>query len=250
MLHLAGVIAEFRGEYDNARARYDQAREARMEIGDLAGAATSEGNLAIMAEFTGDYRGALEINDRALELRRSINDRRGIAIGEMNAGYFRRLVGELPDASAHLETALAVSREIGDPAMVGHAQSTLAGVYLAMQDYPAAAAQFSNALERQGELNDLRAMSMTLEDVAVLAARALGGTDPFELFGGTDALRAEIGAPRPPTLEVELTDHLADARAALGNEATDTALARGRTWTAAQTVSAGMAILERLKPVR
>lgn len=247
MLHLAGVIAEFRGEYDNARARYDQAREARMEIGDLAGAATSEGNLAIMAEFTGDYRSALEINDRALELRRSINDRRGIAIGEMNAGYFRRLVGELQDASAHLETALAVSREIGDPAMVGHAQATLAAIYRALGDNPAAAAQFAAALRWQRELDDRRAISLTLEDVAVLLGQAVDPALGFKLLGATEALRNALGAPRPPTLVVELVELMLGPREKLGNAAVDAAVAAGRKLSFDQALELTYPALEQLR---
>ena len=47
----------------------------------------------------------------------------------------------------------------------------------------------------------------------MLLARAGEEEQGFELLGGAEAVRAQIGSPRPPTLEVELEGHFAAARA-------------------------------------
>ena len=56
MLHLAGVDRPAPGRLRRcARTRYEDSRAVREEIGELAGVATTDGNLAILAEFDGDY---------------------------------------------------------------------------------------------------------------------------------------------------------------------------------------------------
>ena len=209
MLHLAGVVAQLQGDYPAAKSRYEDSRSVRDEIGDVAGVATTDGNLAILAEFDGDYPAALAINDRALALRRQIGDRRGIGIGEMNAGYYRILNGHLESARRHLQEALRLSRELGDRAMVAHSTFTLGNAERDLGDLASAAARYGDALQLQRELDDRFSLTFIVEDVGVLLARAGEEEQGFELLGGAEAIRAQIGSPRPPTLEVELEGHLA-----------------------------------------
>ncbi len=228
MLHLAGVIAQLQGDYATARIRYQDSRDVREKIGDVAGVATTDGNLAILAEFDGDYPAALEINDRALELRRRIGDRRGIGIGELNAGYYRILNGDLPGARRHLEDAMRISRELGDRAMVAHATFTLGNAARDLGDHRSAAARYADALQLQRELDDRFSISFIIEDVAVLLAKVGELERGFELLGGADAVRRQINSPRPPTIDVELAPTFSPAREAIGDDAADAALDRGR----------------------
>ncbi|HET9346987.1 MAG TPA: tetratricopeptide repeat protein, partial [Candidatus Limnocylindrales bacterium] len=216
-------------------------RAVREEIDDLAGVATTDGNLAILAEFDGDYSGALEINDRALALRRQIGDRRGIGIGEMNAGYYRILNGDVERARSHLHEALRLSRELGDRAMVAHSTFTLGNAERDLGELRSAATRYVDALQLQRELDDRFSLTFIIEDVGVLLARAGEEEQGFELLGGAEAVRAQIGSPRPPTLEVELAGHFAAAREAIGDEAADAAVGRGRAWSFEEAVDAALA---------
>jgi len=240
MLHLAGVVAQLQGDYPTAKSRYEDSRSVREETGDVAGVATTDGNLAILAEFDGDYPAALAINDRALALRRQIGDRRGIGIGEMNAGYYRILNGDVESARRHLQEALRLSRELGDRAMVAHSTFTLGNAERDLGDLAAAAARYGDALQLQRELDDRFSLTFIVEDVGVLLARAGEEQQGFELLGGAEAIRAQIGSPRPPTLEVELEGHFAAARAAIGDEAADEAVARGRARTFEEAIDAAL----------
>ena len=240
MLHLAGVVAQLQGEYPAAKSRYEDSRHVREEIGDVAGVATTDGNLAILAEFDGDYPAALAINDRALELRRQIGDRRGIGIGEMNAGYYRILNGDLESARRHLQEALRLSRELGDRAMVAHSTFTLGNAERDLGDLRSAATRYVAALHLQRELDDRFSLTFIVEDVGVLLARAGEEVEGFELLGGAEAIRDQIGSPRPPTLDVELEGHFAAARAAIGDEGADAAVARGRDWSFDEAIDAAL----------
>jgi adenylate cyclase len=240
MLHLAGVIAQLQGDYPTAKARYEDSRGVREGIDDLAGVATTSGNLAILAEFGGDYAAALRINDEALGLRRRIGDRRGIGIGEMNAGYYRILNGDLEAARKHLEEALRLSRELGDRAMIAHSTFTLGNAERDFGDHAAAAARYVEALELQRELDDRFSLTFIVEDVGVLLARAGEAEQGFELLGGAEAIRQQIGSPRPPTIEVELAEHFAAGRAAIGDAVADAAIARGKAWTFDEAIDAAL----------
>jgi len=83
-------------------------------------------------------------------------------------------------------------------------------------------------------------LTFIVEDVGVLLARAGEEEQGFELLGGAEAIRAEIGSPRPPTLEVELEGHLASARATIGDEVADAAVARGRAWSFEDAIDAAL----------
>ncbi len=246
MLHLAGVIAQLQGEYATAKARYEDSRRVRETIPDLAGVATTDGNLAILAEFDGDFAAALAVNDDALALRRQIGDRRGIGIGEMNAGYYRILTGDLDSAHAHLEEALRLSRELGDRAMIAHSTFTLGNAERDLGKHGAAAARYAEALQLQRDLDDRFSLTFILEDVGVLLARAGEEIRGFELLGGAEAVRALIGSPRPPTLDVELAGHFAAARETIGSEAADDAVARGRGWSFEEAVDAALSAAARV----
>ncbi len=244
MLHLAGAIAQHRGDYAAGRASYAESRHVRERIGDQAGVADTDANLAILAEFEGDYPGALELNDRALALRREIGDRRGIGIGEMNAGYYGLLVGRTEESLAHLERALEISREIGYRELIVHSERTLADANRNAGNYAAAAVKYGSAIRGYRDVGNEYELSFLLEDVGVLLARALGGAIGFELVGAAEGLRAKVGAPRPPALETELANHLAAARASLGEEQADAAVARGQAWSLDEALDATFAAFE------
>jgi tetratricopeptide (TPR) repeat protein len=246
MLHLAGVVAQLQGDYARARTRYEDSRAVREEVGDSAGVATTDGNLAILAEFDGDYVAARELTDRSLELRRRIDDRRGIGIAEMNAGYYRILTSDLAAAREHLQEGLRVSRELGDRQMVAHATFTLGNAERDAGDWGAAAVRYGEALRLQRDLDDRFSLTFIVEDVGVLLARTGDEVAGFELLGGAEAIRALIGSPRPPTLEVELVGHFAAARATLGDTAADAAIARGRAWTFDEAIEAALAAAARV----
>ena len=240
MLHLAGVVAQLQGDYALARTRYEDSRAVREEVGDLAGVATTDGNLAILAEFDGDFEAARDLTDRSLELRRRIDDRRGIGIAEMNAGYYRILTGDLAGAREHLAEGLRISKELGDRQMLAHATFTLGNAERDAGRWPEAAERLGEALRLRRDLDDRFSLTFNVEDVGVLLARVGDDVACFELLGAAEAIRELIGSPRPPTLEVELAGHFADARARIGDAAADAAVARGRAWSFEEALDAAV----------
>ena len=62
----------------------------------------------------------------------------------------------------------------------------------------------------------------------MLAALTGDPSRALELIGAAESLRDEIGSPRAPSLQAELDEQLAPARAQLGEDGAVAALARGR----------------------
>jgi hypothetical protein len=124
--------------------------------------------------------------------------------------------------------------------MIAHSTFTLGNAERDFGDHAAAAARYVEALELQRELDDRFSLTFIVEDVGVLLARAGEAEQGFELLGGAEAIRQQIGSPRPPTIEVELAEHFAAAREAIGDAAADAAIARGKAWTFDETIDAGL----------
>jgi hypothetical protein len=124
--------------------------------------------------------------------------------------------------------------------MIAHSTFTLGNAERDLGDHLAAATRYAEALALQRELDDRFSLTFIVEDVGVLVARAGSAEQAFELLGGAEAIRAQIGSPRPPTLDVELAEHLAEARRTLGDEAAAAAVARGRRWSFDEAVDAAL----------
>ena len=101
MLHLAGVVAQHRGAYEEARERYSESRGC-CERASATGPASPPRMRTWRSSPSspGTIPGAFELNERSLALRRDIGDRRGIGIGEMNAGYYGLLLGRTDESLA------------------------------------------------------------------------------------------------------------------------------------------------------
>ena len=242
VLHLAGTVAAQRGDLGLARQRYEESLAIRERLDDRAGMGGLYSNLAIVAEYGGDYGTARQHNERALELRTAIGDRRGIGVSENNIGMIALHEGQLHEARDHFELAIRLCREVGDRWMVALAQNNLGNALRGLGDLGGAAERYDAALRADRELDDRWAISFLLEDIGVLAARAGRAVDAFEIVGAAETLRAEIGSPRGPALEAELGEHLAAARAVLGDPAADAAVARGRQLDTAAAINAALEI--------
>jgi hypothetical protein len=74
------------------------------------------------------------------------------------------------------------------------------------------------------------------EGLAGLAALAAEPERAARLYGAADALRTEIGAPRPPTERVAEARQIEAVRASLGGAAFDAAWSAGRALAPEQAV--------------
>jgi adenylate cyclase len=240
-LHVAGTLAAQEGRYDDAEARYLAARAIRSATGDRAGTAALDSNLGVVAEYRGDLAASRAHHEQALTERRELGDRWAIAVSLTNLGMIAVLERRHGDARLLFDEALRLNLEVGDPWMVATSHHNLGNALRGIGDHHAAGEAYARALRAFDERRDLWALAFLFEDVAVLAAATARAPLAWELMGGADAAREELGAPRAPALEADLDDLLAPALAALGSEAATQARARGReAGLSAATASAAL----------
>jgi tetratricopeptide (TPR) repeat protein len=242
VLHLAGTVAAQRGDLETAHARYLESLAIRERLGDTASLGGLYSNLAIVAEYEGDIATARAHNERALGLRREIGDRWAIGVSENNLGMIALHEEDFERARAHFEASMRLNREVGDAWMVAIGHNNLGNATRGLGDLAAAREHYGAALAAYRDYDDRWAMAFLLEDMGILAARSGDPTAAHEAMGVAERMRGEIESPRAPALEDELAAALADARAALGDEAAEAALARGRSMDAPDVEELGRRI--------
>ncbi len=228
VLHLAGTVAAQRGDLGTARERYLESLSIRERLGDTAALGGLYSNLAIVAEYEGDLPTARAHNERALGLRREIGDRWAIGVSENNLGMIALHEEEFARARAHFEASMRLNREVGDAWMVAIGHNNLGNATRGLGDLAVAREHYGAALAAYLDFDDRWAMAFLLEDMGILAARSGDPQAAHEAIGVAERMRGEIESPRAPALEEELAAFLADARAAIGDEAAEAAVARGR----------------------
>jgi tetratricopeptide (TPR) repeat protein len=142
----------------------------------------------------------------------------------MNAMHRKRAAAALES----FQEAMRLNREVGDLWEVALAHHNLANAARMLGDFPEARSQYAAGIRIYRDYRDRWALALLLEDVAVLAALTASPAAALELIGGVESLREEIGSPRAPSLQAELDEQLAPARAELAETGTAAALARGR----------------------
>jgi len=226
VLHLAGTLAAQQGRYDEARTSYLASMEIRRRLGDVAAEAALLSNLAVVAEYEGDYAQARMLNEQSLALRRTVGDRWSLGVSHNNLGMVALLQEDLTAARDNFSEALRLNLEVGDSWMVAIARNNLANANVRLGDLSAAKRDFARAYAGYRLLGDRWALAILYEDLAALAVATGRGLDAVRLVGTADALREELGSPRSPAQEAQLTatlavsavplDEAAAARAAAG----------------------------------
>src|SRR5262249_34927251 len=135
---------------------------------------------------------------------------------------------EAADALEPFQEAMRLYTEVGDLWSVALAHHNLANAARTLGDFSEARSQYEAAIQIFRDHGDRWALAQLLEDVAVLEARTGASEVALELVGAAESLRDEIGSPRAPSLQAELDEELASARAELGEAGAESALDRGR----------------------
>lgn len=91
--HQLGILAQLRGDYDEAEARYQQALQINERLGNQADMAGSYSQLGILAADRGDLAGAVVLHGRALAIRLQLRVPQ-LAIDARRLGDHRAMLGD------------------------------------------------------------------------------------------------------------------------------------------------------------
>jgi predicted ATPase len=211
-LHSAGNLADTQGDYDAARAYYEESLTIYRELGDRRGAARPLNGLGLVSFGQGDFVTAQSFLEESLAIKRELADPSSISIALNNLGLVAHAQGDYTTARAYLEEALAIDRQLKDKDAIATSLVNLGAVALDDGRYDEARPLLIESLVLFNEVGDIRGIADTLENLVGLASR-MGSFERAPVLGGAaEALREELSAPLSTPERERLEGFLVQAR--------------------------------------
>ena len=113
LAHIAGLVADARGDWDHAAQLYAESARLARELGDSWLLSIAVNNLGDVALNRGEYERALELFEESLAIGRELQDQDLLARAFMNLGFTTLMLGDVQRARSLLRDALIAAREIG-----------------------------------------------------------------------------------------------------------------------------------------
>ncbi|MFE1908305.1 BTAD domain-containing putative transcriptional regulator [Streptomyces gardneri] len=231
------TLAEIEGDYDTATARQTEGLRLAEGLGLAVEASARLGGLGRLALLAGDWERARVLHERARRAAAEQGHMFGEVFALMGLALGARRSGDLDAAERHLRTM----RDAYPSSTAGkHLIHVELGFVAALRGQVAEAAAYqSRGLEFAERLGDPRALALSLEGVAGVAA-ATGGSPHLTraalLLGAADAARRSVGAPLPEAERTDVRRVAAEAVRALGESAYATAFDEGAAMPLAEAV--------------
>lgn len=240
VLNLLGGDAYWRGDWDAALDRYEQARDLAVRTGDTVLAAFCTTNIGEIALDRGELDVATALFQDAARVWRVARDKPGTAFAKLLLA--RALVGSGQDADglALLEEARQDATDVGSQADVLEANARIAECHLAAGRYQDALAVARTTMADAAALGGVDAQQPLLLRVAGVALVGLGESD-----AGRAALEESLsaGRARDASYEIALTSGalaaVTDDRAARRRLRTDSMEILARLGVRGATATAG-----------
>jgi predicted ATPase/class 3 adenylate cyclase/DNA-binding XRE family transcriptional regulator/catechol 2,3-dioxygenase-like lactoylglutathione lyase family enzyme len=233
----AGVFALIMGAYATAEIQLEQARALAQVAGDPRTARQALTNLGRVASDQGDLERAKAFYTEGLTLAREPGDRREIVALLTNLGHVASRQGDLERAKAFYTEGLTLARELGDRDQMALSLNNLGDVAWKQGELSQAEGLMRESLMAYRELGDPRRCALVLESLAETAGAAGQGERAAHLLGAATALRERLGTPLTASSQADVEQAVAEARAALGEEAWAAAFAAGKALSLEQAIA-------------
>jgi predicted ATPase len=234
-LNGAGVMAGEQGDFDAARASFDEMLELARETGSLDREAVVGSNLANLAIYEGDHAEAILRYEQSAKILRDLGDERGLSLVMQNLGLAHAGAGNREKAIDYLSQSVTIARRAGDPVHLSSALRSLGRIEV---QEPSGRALLREALEIARDLGDHPGIIEILETLAAAADPRTGAM----LIGAAGALRAQAGAMRQPDDAAWFEPTEAALREGLGEAAFLEAVGDGAAMGTAEAVERALAV--------
>lgn len=238
LLFVAGVMASMQGDYDRAVALYEEGMAVYRDLDYKKGVSASLRGLGVVACEQGDYERAARLHEQSLALARELGSTWDVAFNICALANAVRGQGDLGRATTLLEESLALFRRLENLWGIGFALTRLGGVACEAGDYVRASRLYEESLNFYQRAGLNLGLPVCLEGLARVAAAQGRPERAARLCGAAAALREELGVLL--SLAARRAEHdrtVAAARAALGEEAFESAWAKGHALPLEETVT-------------
>ena len=228
LLNVLGTLARFQGDYETARAAYEEGLAVGRAANDLHQISEASGGLGLVIYQQGDSATARKFIAEGLEISRQLDDKFGIVATLNSLGDIARTAGDDAAARPLFEEALAISRKLGRKQFVSTILTNLGAVTHSEGDFAAARSHFAEALEMAQELGNRIAISYSLDGFAALAAESGEPELAAKLAGAAEQLRETVGFEIEPADRRFRESYFSKLRAALTESVFAAAYQQGR----------------------
>ena len=242
----AGGIAYWHGRPADATGHYAEQLRLARELGDVAAEADAAFNLSFEKYIADDVPGFTELFERARRLYEDLGDEHGAARAAWSAVTVQSGLHPDPTSGTVLRELLDRFERMGDTWYAGQTMMSIAWVDFASGDIPGASRWFIRAFSMAHALRDVTSTTIAIPLSALLAVLAGRPEDAATLLGAHEHLQELYGVKAPMGLAqlLDTNDPHVVARAALGDEAYESAFARGRQMTLDQVVALTVQVQE------
>ena len=237
LLNVLGTLARFQGDYETARAAFEEGLAVGRAANDLHQIAEASGGLGLVIYQQGDSPAARKFIEEGLEMSRRLKDKFGIVAALNSLGDIARTDGDDRAARPFFEEALAIARELGRKQFVSTILTNLGAVTHSEGDFTAARSHFTEALKMAQELGNRAAISYSLDGFAALAADSGESNTAAKFAGAAEKLRETIGFEIEPADKRFREAYLSELRAALTQSEFSGAYQQGRKLTTEEAIT-------------
>ncbi|MFC4531556.1 tetratricopeptide repeat protein [Sphaerisporangium dianthi] len=191
--HQLGIIAQLRSEYDQALEWYHQSLTIKEELDDRAGMASSYHQLGIIAQLRSEYDQALEWYHQSLTIKEELDDRAGMASSYHQLGRIAQERGEYDQALEWCRRSLAIEEELGDRAGMASGYHQLGMIAQEWDEYDQALEWYRRSLAIREELGDRAGMATSYHQLGIIAQLRSEYDQALEWYHQSLTIKEELG---------------------------------------------------------
>jgi predicted ATPase/class 3 adenylate cyclase len=236
-LNALGAVTYWRGDYEGARRAYADVLEISREVGDQRGVVEALKNLAYTTGAGGDAPSAVPLAQEALAMARTMGDPALAADAAGLLGIVWHHSDQPGRALAVLQEALDGFEALGDTYWANQTRFRIGSVLVALRRLDEAEGVLKRAMADTSELPSPLAVATGIWIMATLAFERAEFERAVRLMGFSLALAEHTETSPPGAYLGDLTEHLATARAKLGEEAIERLRAEGKAMSTEQAIA-------------
>jgi tetratricopeptide (TPR) repeat protein len=194
-IHQLGMIAQERGDYQQAEERYRASLTIKEELGNRAGIAASYHQLGRIAQERGDYQQAEERYRASLTIEEELGNRSGISSSYHQLGMIAELRGDYQQAEERYRASLTIKEELGNRSGIANSYHQLGMIAQERGDYQQAEERYRASLTIEEELGNRAGIASTYGQLGILRTEQQRPAEGVLYMLQALALVAEIGSP-------------------------------------------------------
>jgi tetratricopeptide (TPR) repeat protein len=167
--HQLGILAQLQGDYAEAETRYQQSLAISERLGNHNGMAAGYHQLGILAQHRGDYAEAETRYQQSLAINKQLSDQNGIATSHGQLGILAQLRGDYAEAETRYQQSLAISERLGDQTSMATSYHQLGMLAQRRGDYAEAETRYQQSLAISERLGNQNGMAAGYHQLGILA---------------------------------------------------------------------------------